>query len=133
MASRRFLVHLQVLALSDFRTKTDGCRLRSVQWSQHILIPYVRKSSTVKQQNNEKQPYATGGIVHFRNFDTSPRYGLHSWALKRKGLLSHSLTRELNIVLQAESLRRSPQCLSPPDIDVLTKRYLVPVENYRDV
>ena len=54
-----FLVYLEVPALSGVRTKTDGCQIRSD--SVHATYPYhVRKFSTVKQQNNETQPYATG-------------------------------------------------------------------------
>ena len=54
-----FLVHLQVPALSNIRTKADGCQIRSV--SVIATYPYhVRKSSTVKQRNNEKHLYATG-------------------------------------------------------------------------
>ena len=67
-----FFVHLQVPALSDVRTKADGCRIRSV--SVVATYPYyVRKSSTVKQRNNKKQPYDTGwhhcALSEFRQTD----------------------------------------------------------------
>ena len=50
-----FLVHLQVPALFHIQTKADCCEILSI--SVVATYPYhVRKSSTVKQQNNEKQP-----------------------------------------------------------------------------
>ena len=54
-----------------------------------------------------------------------PKWGLHSWVSKRKGLLSRSLTRELNMVPRAETLRRSPLCLSPHTLDCCLDPYLV--------
>ena len=80
----------------------------------NIPIPYVRKSSTVKQRNNEKQPHATGCVVHSRNLDTqAPQVGPFILGRrKRKGLLYRSLDRESNMVPRVETLRRSSLRLS---------------------
>ena len=86
----------------------------------NIPIPYVRKSSTVKQLTMKNSSTLPGGIVHFQNLDTeAPQVGPSFLGVKKERPAIARPRQGLNMVPLDRNPWRSPLRL-PSSIGVLS-------------